>query len=109
MKLYSAWYCPFAQRVWMSLLYKQVEFKYIEVDPYDETPEWLELSKGAGKVPVVIVNNETIIDSTEIMLQLDELFPETVPIFNSNANKRKAQEVWIEHINNKIVPFFIVT
>jgi glutathione S-transferase len=106
MKLYSAWYCPFAQRVWMSLLYKQVEFEYIEVDPYDETPEWLVLSKGAGTVPVITTDKETIVDSTVIMLQLDELYPETTPIFYTNPNERKVQEAWIEHINNKIIPFF---
>jgi glutathione S-transferase len=37
MKLYSAWYCPFAQRTWTALLYKGVQFEYVEIDPYDKT------------------------------------------------------------------------
>ena len=31
LKFYSAWYCPFAQRVWMALLHKGLAFEYIEV------------------------------------------------------------------------------
>ena len=28
-----AWYCPFAQRAWMALLHKGLDFDYLEVDP----------------------------------------------------------------------------
>jgi glutathione S-transferase len=106
MKLYSAWYCPFAQRVWMSLLYKGIDFEYIEVDPYQKTSEWLELSKGTAQVPVIVVDSEVIVDSILIINQLDSMFPETVPIFSTNANMRIKQEKCIDHINNKIVPYF---
>lgn len=106
MKLYSAWYCPFAQRVWMSLLYKQVEFEYIEVDPYIETPKWLELSKGTAQVPVFVVGKENIVDSTKIMSQLDKIFPKSPPLFSIDSNKKTKQLMCIDHINNKIVPFF---
>jgi glutathione S-transferase len=106
MKLYSAWYCPFAQRVWMSLLYKKVEFEYIEIDPYIETPEWLELSKGTAQVPVVVIDDENIVDSTLIMSQLDTLLPDTTHLFSTVPDERKKQEQWIDHINNKIVPYF---
>ena len=105
MKLYSAWYCPFAQRVWMSLILKQIKFEYIEIDPYQETPEWLELSKGTGQVPVIVIDGENIIDSTLIMNQLDGMFPETPTIFSTDADKRTEQEHWIDHINNNIVPY----
>ena len=46
LKLYSAWYCPFAQRAWMTLLLKQIDFEYIEVDPYQETEWWSDTSRG---------------------------------------------------------------
>ena len=38
LKLYAAWYCPFAQRAWMGLLHKSLAFEYIEVDPYRKQP-----------------------------------------------------------------------
>ncbi len=62
MKLYTAWYCPFAQRAWMTLVHKNINFDYIEVDPYDKTESWLALSRGAAMAPVVIQTNE---DGTE--------------------------------------------
>ena len=40
-KLYSAWFCPFAQRAWIALLAKGTEFEYVEKDPYNKTPELL--------------------------------------------------------------------
>ena len=81
MKLYSAWYCPFAQRVWISLLCKNVSFDYVETDPYQQTAKWFELSKGTGQVPVVVVGNEILNDSTQINAQLDAMFPKTRPYF----------------------------
>lgn len=38
-KLYCAWFCPFAQRAWIALEAKGVDFEYIEQDPYNKTPE----------------------------------------------------------------------
>ena len=54
MKFYSAWYCPFAQRVWMGLNLKGIDFELIETDPYNKTPEWMRISAGTGQVPVLV-------------------------------------------------------
>ena len=51
---YSAWYCPFAQRAWMALLHKGLDFEYIEVDPYRESTWWRRISRNRTKVPVII-------------------------------------------------------
>jgi glutathione S-transferase len=48
MQFYNAWYCPFAQRAWMTLVHKGIHFDYIEVYPYNETESWLAISRGAG-------------------------------------------------------------
>ena len=53
MKFYNAWYCPFAQRAWMALVHKNIDFEYIEVDPYDSTEWWIKVSRGAELVPVL--------------------------------------------------------
>lgn len=52
LKFYSAWYCPFAQRAWMTLLHKGLVFEYIEVDPYRKSRWWLEISQNSAKVPL---------------------------------------------------------
>ena len=37
-QLYCAWFCPFAQRAWIALNEKQVDYEYVETDPYNKTP-----------------------------------------------------------------------
>ena len=32
---YSSWFCPFAQRGWIALEEKGVEYRYVEIDPYE--------------------------------------------------------------------------
>jgi hypothetical protein len=51
--LYSAWYCPFAQRAWIGLAHKKVSFDYVETDPYEKTVDWMRVSRGTGQVPVL--------------------------------------------------------
>lgn len=111
MKLYNAWYCPFAQRAWMALVHKGIEFEYIEVDPYDKTDWWIKTSRGAELVPVLVQANEngigetTIVESTRILEYLDEYLPDTKPIFAGDALVRAEQKYWMDYIGNKITPY----
>jgi glutathione S-transferase len=110
MKLYTAWYCPFAQRAWMTLVHKNINFDYIEVDPYDKTESWLAISRGAAMVPVVIQTNEdgtetTIVESNRVVEYLEDLQPQP-PVFSSQPNQKAEQKYWMDHIGNKIVPYF---
>jgi glutathione S-transferase len=110
MKLYNAWYCPFAQRAWMAMTYKGIDFELIEVDPYDATDWWLEVSRGAGLVPVVVQANDdgsqtTIVESNRILEYLDDYFPEKTSIFASDPNQRAEQKYWMDHVSNKITPY----
>jgi len=111
MKLYSAWYCPFAQRAWMALVHKGIDFEYIEVDPYDKSEWWLDISRGAALVPVVVQSNNdggetTIVESNRILEYLEDYNPEKTPIFSGNPNQRAEQKYWMDHISNKITPYF---
>ena len=111
MKLYNAWYCPFAQRAWMALIYKGIEFEYIEIDPYDLTESWLEISRGAALVPVVVQANgdgtdTTIVESNRILEYLEDYYPEKTPIFADSPNQRAEQKYWMDHVGNKITPYF---
>ena len=111
MKLYSAWYCPFAQRAWMAVVYKGIDFDLIEVDPYDSTQWWLEISRGAGLVPVVVQGNgegsdTTIIESNRILEYLEDYYPEKTPIFSDKPNQRAEQKFWMDYVGNKITPYF---
>jgi len=111
MKLYNAWYCPFAQRAWMALAYKDIDFELVEIDPYDATDWWLEVSRGAGLVPVVVQPNgdgsdTTIVESNRILEYLDDYYPDSTLIFADNPNQRAEQKYWMDQVSNKITPYF---
>jgi glutathione S-transferase len=94
MRLYSAWYCPFAQRAWMTLLHKGMPFEYIEVDPYQTTDWWVTTSRGLGKVPVLVVSARqgaeaiTVVDSTRVVEYLEERAPDVAPLFPPDPEAR---------------------
>lgn len=110
-KLYSAWYCPFAQRAWMALLYKQIDFDSIEIDPYQQTPWWKETSRGLNLVPVLVVDAEepgttsTIVDSSRVLEYLDERYPDIHLFLPHNPEARAEPRFWMDHINQRIVPY----
>ena len=111
MKLYSAWYCPFAQRAWMALKHKGIDFDYHEVDPYDNTEWWLGVSRGSAMVPVIVQSDtgaeeSTVQDSNRIREYLDDLYPQQTPIFSNNPAQRAEQKYWMDHISNNITPHF---
>jgi glutathione S-transferase len=111
MKLYNAWYCPFAQRAWMALVYKGIDFEYVEVDPYDNTGWWIEVSRGAELVPVLVqansngVGETTIVESNRILEYLEDYQPDSKPIFADDPLHRAEQKYWMDHIGNKITPY----
>jgi glutathione S-transferase len=54
MKLYTAWYCPFAQRTLITRLHKGLDFEYVETDPYGKTEQGLNISRQTGDVTVLL-------------------------------------------------------
>lgn len=111
MKLYSAWYCPFAQRAWIALLNKEIDFEYVEVDPYHKSDWWLEVSRGEAMVPMIFqagnsAEEYTILDSNRILEYLDDLYPLQKPLFSANPNQRAEQKYWMDHVDNRVVPYF---
>jgi glutathione S-transferase len=111
MKFYNAWYCPFAQRAWMALVHKNIDFEYIEVDPYDRTEWWIKISRGAELVPVLVQHNSngegetTIVESNRILEYLEDFQPTDKPIFAGDALERAEQKYWMDHISNQITPY----
>ncbi|MFT5658865.1 MAG: glutathione S-transferase [Gammaproteobacteria bacterium] len=110
MKFYNAWYCPFAQRAWMALVHKKLDFEIIEVDPYAESDWWLKISRGASTVPVLIQANDdgsktTIVESNRVVEYLEDYYPEN-PVFADHPNQRAEQKYWMDHVSNNITPRF---
>ncbi|WP_293751433.1 glutathione S-transferase family protein [uncultured Paraglaciecola sp.] len=107
MKLYSAWYCPFAQRTWMSLLQKGVKFEYIETDPYDKTEQWLNTSRQTGTVPVLAPEKgNTIPGSTRTIEYLELASPNTPRLYSIDPEEKAEQSFWIDFVSEHITPYF---
>jgi glutathione S-transferase len=111
MKLYSAWYCPFAQRAWLALEQQNIDFDYIEVDPYDKNENWLNISRQTGQVPVMVLPDEdgsqaTIIGSNRVVEFLDNAYPSDTRLFSTKATETAEQKYWIDTKGTQIIPYF---
>ena len=76
-KLYSSWFCPYAQRTWAhmeELLDHGIEYQYVVIDPYQsrtdglDTKQPLTLAEKAAAYPEFI---EAILESQVGLLQFN--------------------------------------
>ncbi len=104
-QLYCAWFCPFAQRAWIALLHKGVDFEYIEQDPYDKSPEWLKVSP-RGLVPSIIHHGKPIYESSVCIEYVDEAWPDNNPLLPKDPYERAQARIWADQITKKVVPPF---
>jgi glutathione S-transferase len=74
-KLYSAKGCPFARRTRLVLHEKWAGFEAREVDLRNKSEEFLEASP-TGRVPVVVVDGDSIYESNVVNQYLDEVYEE---------------------------------
>ncbi|KAL6703196.1 hypothetical protein ACN47E_010125 [Coniothyrium glycines] len=105
LKLYGSAFCPFVQRVWISLEYKQILYQYIEVDPYKKPQSLLEVNP-RGLVPALRHGPSwSIHESTVIMEYLEDLHsgPSLLP---QDPQSRATSRLWADHVNRHIVPVF---
>lgn len=108
LKLYGSCFCPFVQRVWMSLEFKGLSYQYIELDPYKK-PEALLAINPRGLVPALKHGDWGCYESTVLMEYLEDLNagPPLLPV--GNAQLRAHCRLWADHVNRKIVPLFYQT
>ena len=104
-KLYNAWFCSFAQRAWIALLEKGVDFEYIETDPYDKTPEWLAINP-KGFVPTIVHNGKSVYESPICIEYVDEAWTTEKHLLPTDPFQRARVRIWSDHITRKVVPPF---
>ena len=104
-KLYTAWYCPFAQRAHIALLAKGVKFDLEEVDPYAKTAEYLAVNP-RGLVPTIAHNGKCIFESAVCIEYVDEAFSSGKHILPKDPYDRAYVRIWSDFINKKIVPHY---
>jgi glutathione S-transferase len=92
-QIYSAILCPFAHRVRLTLLEKDIPFELIEIDPQNKPTNFLEISP-YGKVPVLKHGDNCIWESAIVNEYLEEVFP-TPPLLPTDPMQRARARIWI--------------
>ncbi|KAK3949899.1 glutathione S-transferase [Pseudoneurospora amorphoporcata] len=122
LKLYGGWFCPFVQRVWITIAEKNIPHQYIEINPYHKAPEFLALNP-RGLVPTLAVPTvsdpktgkakevKPLYESLVLCEYLDEAYSDPdrygerlLP--QDDAYERARCRLWIDHISSRIVPAF---
>lgn len=105
LKLYGSAFCPFVQRVWISLEHKQIPYQYIEVDPYKKPQSLLDVNP-RGLVPAIRHGPTwSTHESTVIMEYLEDLQTGS-HLLPPDAQTRATSRLWSDHVNRNIIPWF---
>ena len=104
-KLYCSWFCPFAQRAWIALLEKDVAFEYVEIDPYNKTPEFLAINP-RGLVPVIVQGDKSVFESSVCVEFVDEAWGSSQKFLPTDPWERANARILADYVNRRIVPTF---
>ncbi|XP_047974307.1 probable glutathione S-transferase [Salvia hispanica] len=102
-QLIGAWFSPFVKRVEISLKIKGVEYEYIEVDLINKPPLVLHHNPIHQKVPILIHDGKTILESAVILEYIDDVWkgPNILP---KDPCQRARARFWANFIDQKCVP-----
>jgi glutathione S-transferase len=105
-KLYNTQRCPYARRTRMVLHEKGVEFESYEVDLENKSEEFLKASP-TGKVPVVVVDGDSIYESNVVNQYLDEVAddPRLMP---EDPKRRAYARIWMAFADTTFFPALFV-
>lgn len=82
LKLYGGWFCPFVQRAWITLCEKKIPHQYVEINPYNKEPGFIQMNP-RGLVPTLVVpvdaagqDQKPLFESLVICEYLNDAFPD---------------------------------
>ncbi len=105
-KLYNTQRCPYARRTRMVLHEKGVEFETYEVDLENKSEEFLKASP-TGKVPVIVVDGDSLYESNVVNQYLDEVTdgPRLMP---EDPKRRAYARIWMAFADTDFFPTLFV-
>ncbi len=96
----------------MALLYKGVDFEYIETDPYDKNDAWMAVSRGRGQVPVLVDKTAdgreiSVPDSLRTIEYIEAKYADQGPsLYPKDPLEAADVNFWLDHLNGKVTPYF---
>ncbi len=106
-KLYSAKGCPFARRTRVVLHEKGADFEVREVDFRNKSEEFLRASP-TGKVPVVVVDGDSLYESNIVNQYLDEVYEEP-KLMPEDPKARAHARIWMARADDDFYPQVFVS
>ena len=106
-RLYSAKGCPFARRTRMVLHEKGADFEAHEVDLRNRSEEFLQASP-TGKVPVIVVDGDSLYESNVVNQFLDEVF-EQPKLLPEDPKARAYARIWMARADDDFYPQVFVS
>ena len=101
-KLYNTQRCPYARRTRIVLYERGIDFDVHEVDLENKSEEFLKASP-TGKVPVVVLDGDSIYESNVVNQYLDEVTdgPRLMP---EEAKRRAYARIWMAFADTDFFP-----
>jgi glutathione S-transferase len=105
-KLYNTQRCPYARRTRMVLHEKGIDFDVHEVDLANKSAEFLSVSP-TGKVPVVVVDGDSIYESNVVNQYLDEV-ADRMRLMPDDPKQRAYARIWMAFADTDFFPAVFV-
>eukprot|EP00293_Proteomonas_sulcata_P015076 CAMPEP_0184297666 /NCGR_PEP_ID=MMETSP1049-20130417/8561_1 /TAXON_ID=77928 /ORGANISM="Proteomonas sulcata, Strain CCMP704" /LENGTH=332 /DNA_ID=CAMNT_0026607499 /DNA_START=357 /DNA_END=1355 /DNA_ORIENTATION=+ len=121
--LYCSWFCPFAQRAWIAMEEKDIDYKYVEVNPYEVDPkeeggytkkqlpinekkrlfpDFLAVNPN-GLVPALDNGGEKLYESLQVVEYIDDKFKDRGPrLMPDDPLERARVRIWAEMATSKV-------
>jgi glutathione S-transferase len=106
-KLYNTQRCPYARRTRIVLHEKGIDFETYEVDLANKSEEFLAASP-TGKVPVVVVDGDSLYESNVVNQYLDEVTDEP-RLMPEDPRRRAHARIWMAYADTDFFPAVFVT
>jgi glutathione S-transferase len=106
-KLYSAKGCPYARRTRIVLHEKGADFEAHEVDFRNKSDEFLAASP-MGKVPVIVVDGDSLYESNVVNQYLDEVYEES-RLLPKDPKARAYARIWMARADYNFYPQVFVS